>query len=70
MSPDIIEIFPAVHDLTGCDTISKISTKAAALKAANACDYEHLCFFGKHELTKEMIYNAEKFLLRCISTET
>ena len=55
MSPDIIEIFPAVHDLTGCDTTSKISTKAAALKTANACGYEHLCFFGKQESAKEMI---------------
>ena len=27
-------------------------------------------FFGKHKLTNEMIYNAEQFLLRCISNET
>ena len=51
MSADIIEILPAVQALTGCDTTSKTGTKAAALNTANACGYEHLCFFGKHELT-------------------
>ena len=70
MSADIIVILPAVHALTGCDTTSKTGTKAAALKTANACGYERLCFFGKHELTNEMIYNAEESLLRCISNES
>ena len=59
MSADIIEVLPAVHALTCYDTTGKIGTKAATLKNANACGYEHLCFFGKHELTNEMIYNAE-----------
>ena len=45
----------------------RFNTKAAALKTANACGYKHLCFFGKHELTNEMIYNAAQFLLRYIS---
>ena len=65
----IIEILPAGHAFTGCETTSKIGTNAAALKTANACGYEHLCLFGKHELTNEMIYNDEQFLLRCISNE-
>ena len=63
MSNDIIKILPTVHTLTGCNTTSKTGTKAAVLKTANACGYEHLCFFGKHELTNEIIYNAEQFLL-------
>ena len=63
MSADIIEILPAVHAYT----TSKISMKAAALKPTNAFGYKHLCFFGKQELTKGMIYNADRFLLRCIS---
>ena len=66
ISNDIIEILPAVHALTGCDTTSKIGTKEAALKTANVCGYEHLCFFGKHELMNDMIYNAEQFLLRFV----
>ena len=69
MSVDIIEILPGVPALTTCDTTSKIGTKTAALKTANTCGYEHLCFFGKHELTNEMIYNAKQFLLRCILNE-
>ena len=69
ISTDIIEILPAVHTLTGCDTTNKIGTKATALKTGNACGYEHLCFFGKHELMNEMIYNTRQFVLRCISNE-
>ena len=65
MSADIIEILPAAHAYT----TSKIGMKAAALKPANAFGYKHLCFFGKQELTKGMIYNADRFLLRCISNE-
>ena len=61
------EILPAVNALTGCYTTSKAGTKAAAFKTANTCGYEHLCLFGKHELTNEMIYNAAQFLLRYIS---
>ena len=66
MSDDIIEILSTVHALTGCDTTSKIGTKEAALKTANVCGYEHLCFFGKHELMNDMFYNAEQFLLRFV----
>ena len=51
------------------DATSKIDTKVAVLKTANPCGYERLNFFGKHELRNEMIYNAEQFLLRCISNE-
>ena len=63
MSNNIIKILPTVHTLTGSDTTSKIGTKAAVLKTANACGYKYLCFFGKHELTNEIIYNTEPFLL-------
>ena len=69
MTADIIEILPAVHLLTGWDTASKIGTKVATLKTANVCGYEHLCFFGKHELTNKLMYNAKQFLLRCIQNE-
>ena len=30
----LVEILPAVHALTGCDTTSKVSTKSRALKRA------------------------------------
>ena len=68
MEHDVIDILPAVHALTGCDTTSKVGTKAAALKTAAKYGFELLHLFGKAELTDEMIINADKFLLRCISS--
>ena len=44
MSADIIEILPAAHALTGCDSTSKTGTKAASFKTVNACCYELRCF--------------------------
>ena len=60
MNDDVIGILPAVHVLTGSDTSSKIGTKVKALKAAETHGNELLCFFGKSELTENMIDDAEK----------
>ena len=65
---DVVDVLPAVHALTGCDTTSKIGTKAAALKTAFACGIELLHSFGKTVISVEMIANAEKFLLNCITS--
>ena len=54
---------PALHSLTGCDTVSKVSTKIAALKQI-PCEY--ISNFGKQECTEETIENAENFLVSCI----
>ena len=49
---------------------AKLVGKQQLLKQRMHVDvHKHLCFFGKHELTNEMIYSAEQFLLRCISNE-
>ena len=69
MNAAVVDILPPVHALTGCDTTSKVGTKSATLKTVNECDYELLCFFGKTELTDEIISNAEKFLLKCVSDQ-
>ena len=69
MNLDVVDILPQVHTLTGCDTTIKVATKPAALKTTNECGYELICFFGKTELTDEIISNAEKFLLKCISDQ-
>ena len=45
MNTDVVDILPPVHALTGCDTISKVDTRPAALKTANKYGYEFLCFF-------------------------
>ena len=68
MNVDVVDILPPVYALTGCDTTSKVGTKSAALKTVNECGYE-LCFFGKTELTGEIISNVEKFLLKCVSDQ-
>ena len=66
----MIEILPAVHALTGCDTTSKVWTKVSALKAARKYGHELLCSFGKDNISEEMVVNAELFLLKCISSSS
>ena len=44
MNADVVNILPPVHALTRCDTISKIGSKAAALKVGNEYGDELLCF--------------------------
>ena len=62
-------ILPALHSLTGCDSISKVGTKSAALK----CVPEHgylIADFGKSELTEDIVKRAENFLINCIKPVT
>ena len=68
MDSDVIDILPAVHALTGCDTTSKVGTKASALKQASKCGYKLLYSFGKEDISDSMMSNAEKFLLKCLSS--
>ena len=44
MNADVVNILPPVHALTRCDTLSKIASKAAALKVGNEYGDELLCF--------------------------
>ena len=44
-SSDLIDILPAIHALTDCDTTSKVGTKAAAYKIAERYGYELICSF-------------------------
>ena len=39
MEPDLIEILPAIHALTGCNTTSKVGTKRKAIKEGNKNGY-------------------------------
>ena len=63
--PDVFEILPAAH--AGCDSTSKVGSNGAALKMAKECGLELLSSFGRSELTNQMIGDAQKFLVRCIS---
>ena len=49
MDNSIVDILPAVHALTGCDTTSKVSTKFAAFQATMKYGYEFLYSLGKSE---------------------
>ena len=63
----LIDILPAVHALTGCDTTSKVGIKKATLKAAECTGSELLSSFGKEPLSDDRIAAAEKFLVGCLS---
>ena len=65
--PDLAEVLPAIHALTGCDTASKVGTKSRAVKEGANNGYDLLYSFGREELSVQMIADAEKFLLKCIT---
>ena len=64
IQPDIL---PALHVSTGFDLTRNVSTKAAALRTAIEGGGELLHAFGWSERTDDMIANAQKFLIRCLS---
>ena len=66
----VIDVLPALHALTGCDTTSKICSKNAALKTAETGIIENLVTFGKTAINVDMIVAAEKFLVKCIDGKT
>ena len=68
MGTPLCKVLPAVHSLTGCDTTSKIGTKAAALK----CDpVIHLADFGKAETASPpLLARAEEYLVKVLKRAT
>ena len=61
MEPDLLEILPAIHALTGCDSTSKFGTKGRAIKEGLKNGYSLLYNFGRDEMSNEMLADAEKF---------
>ena len=51
MKSDVVDVLPAVHALSGCDTTSKVGTKKSALQAAEETGHEQLLSFGKRRMT-------------------
>ena len=68
MKSDVVDVLPAVHALSGCDTTSKVGTKKSALQAAEETGHEQLHSFRKLPLSDDMVIAAEKFLVDCVST--
>ena len=65
----VVDVLPALHALTGCDTTSKICSKNAALKIADTDFIENLVAFGKMDINIDMIIMAEKFLVKCTDSK-
>ena len=62
----LLESFPAIHALSGCDTTSKVGPKLACLN--KAVNLGRIKGFGIEPLlTDQMILNAETFLLECLN---
>ena len=68
MKSDVVDVLPAVHALSGCDTTSKVGTKTSALQATEETGHEQLESFGKLPLSDDMISASEKFLVDCLSS--
>ena len=66
LDADFVEVLPTVHALVGCDTASKVGTKCRAVREGADCDHL-LHVFGRDALCDEMIADAEKFFLKCIT---
>ena len=65
LNPNVVDQLPAAHSLTGCDTVAKVGTKRAMLKALQEHS-ELIQNFGRDRLDKDAIF-AEKFLLKVIA---
>ena len=66
MDFEFVKVLVPIHDLTGADSISKVGSKSKATKEGLK-HFSLLSGFGHQSLTAEMINNAEKFLLKCIT---
>ena len=59
LGADVVDHLPAAHALSGCDTTSKVGTKAAIMKMHNKFDIV-LKKFGEGELTEGMVNTIER----------
>ena len=57
----LIEVLPALHSLTGCDSTSKVRTKPAAIKREHF--FDKIVDFGKDNFDYDMFLKAETFLV-------
>ena len=70
MGDDLVEMLPAAHTLTGCDTTSKIGTKKKALTVLKSLQHFELKTFGIGQLTAQSYQVCEQFLLKCLPKST
>ena len=66
----VINVLPAVHTLSECDSTSKIGGKTTALRVVEKGRAESLSEFDKQSLSELQISNAEQFLAKCYNQKT
>ena len=66
LDSDLAEVLPAINVLTGWDAASKEGRKSRAVREG-AHSYYLLYAFGRDALSDQMIDDAGKFLLKCIT---
>ena len=69
-SPELCEVLPAAHALTGCDITSKVGTKHGAIKADPV---KYLSQFGKESSEAQlcvMVSKAEEYLVKVLKQGT
>ena len=60
----LVEVLPALHSLTGCDSTSKVGTKLAAVSREGY--FKEITDFGKERLDSDILIKAENFLVHCV----
>ena len=65
MPKPLINVLLAAHIGTGCDTLSRIGTKLAAL---NAIPDMYLDGFGEGQLTKEQVKKCGEYLVKVLKS--
>lgn len=71
LGDELTKCLPVLHVLTGCNTISKISTKLAALNTLPKPGNSSLILnFDCSQLTESAIQIAETFLVKCFKPPT
>ena len=67
---NVIDVLPAVHALSGCDTTTKTGTKKSTFQTAKESGEEYLKSFAKSPINDDIVTSAEKFLVvECLSND-
>ena len=66
LDSDLVEVLLSSHAVTGCHTANKVGIKSRAVREGADC-YHLWYVFGRNVLSDEMIADAGKFILKCIT---
>ncbi len=69
-SHDICRVLPAIHALSGCDSVSKFGTKLSALKADPVKYLTDIGNNSQHPDLEQIFSKAEEYLIQVLRLET